>query len=141
MINKEAATHEELLCEQAFLLMECVGENHLNPVLGMMKLEELLNDPVISGILETKYQFTPKAFYRENLKQQFYSYEIYRKMQELEYLVQDLKEKNKYQKEHIDLLLDVKDQQQKCIEDIRNSASWKITRPIRKVGDIVKRRR
>lgn len=141
LINKEAATHEELLCEQAFLLMECVGENRLNPILGMMKLEELLNDPVIGGVLETKYQFTPKSFYKENLKQQFYSYEIYREIQELEYKVQDLEEKNKYQKEHIDLLLNVKDQQQKCIDEMRNSASWKITRPIRKAGDIIKNKR
>ena len=121
--------------------MECVGENRLNPILGMMKLEELLNDPVIGGVLETKYQFTPKSFYKENLKQQFYSYEIYREIQELEYKVQDLEEKNKYQKEHIDLLLNVKDQQQKCIDEMRNSASWKITRPIRKAGDIIKNKR
>ena len=91
--------------------------------------------------METKYQFTPKSFYKENLKQQFYSYEIYREIQELEYKVQDLEEKNKYQKEHIDLLLNVKDQQQKCIDEMRNSASWKITRPIRKAGDIIKNKR
>lgn len=132
-VNKDASSHEELLCEQAFLLMQCVGENNLNPVLGLIKMEELLNKSDTRAILEKEYHFTPKMFYEENKKRQFYSYELYKKESDLRYELQKVKESNRYQQDHIDLLLEIKNQQQEYIEQLQNSISWKITKPIRKL--------
>ena len=95
-VNKEASSHEELLCEQAFLLMETVGFDRINPVLGLEKMETLLNDPKIRETLETKYGFTPKSFYQETKKNLYYTYELHQKLRELEWKVQDLTEKTKH---------------------------------------------
>ena len=56
LCDKDAASHEELLCEQAFLLMKCVGQDNMNPVLGLMKMEEYMKDPDMRKILAEKYQ-------------------------------------------------------------------------------------
>lgn len=139
-VDKDAASHEELLCEQAFLLMKCVGQDNMNPVLGLMKMEEYMKDPDMRKILAENYQFTPKSFYKENTKHQFYSYELHREMQELERRVKEQTEKSKHQDAHIALLLEVKNQQQKQIEEMANSTSWKMTKPMRKIGDAVKQK-
>lgn len=130
-INSDSSTHEELLCEQAFLLMKCMEENDLNPVLGLMKLEDLLNCPETCAVLEEKYQFTPKVFYEENKKKQYYSPDLYREERALRKELEKMKEINKNQKDHIELLLSIKDQQQRAIEEMQNSFSWKVTKPIR----------
>lgn len=130
-VNKEAKSHEELLCEQAFLLMQCIGGNNFNPVLGLMKLEELLNCPETRAVLEEKYQFTSKVFYEENKKKQYYSPDLYREERALRKELEKMKEINKNQKDHIELLLSIKDQQQRAIEEMQNSFSWKVTKPIR----------
>lgn len=130
-VNKEAKSHEELLCEQAFLLMQCIGGNNFNPVLGLMKLEELLNCPETRAVLEEKYQFTPKVFYEENKKKQYYSSDLCREEWALRKELEKMKEINKNQKDHIELLLSIKDQQQRAIEEMQNSFSWKVTKPIR----------
>lgn len=139
-VNKEASSHEELLCEQAFLLMETVGFDRINPVLGLEKMETLLNDPKIRETLEIKYGFTPKSFYQETKKNLYYTYELHQKLRELEWKVQDLTEKTKHQQDHIDLLMAVKDQQQRQIESMENSTSWKMTRPVRKMGSVIRRK-
>ena len=47
-----AETHEELVCEQAFLLSKCIGYSMENPILGMQKLAQLLNDGKIYPVLK-----------------------------------------------------------------------------------------
>ena len=131
-VNKDASSHEELLCEQAFLLMKCIGGG-VNPVLGLIKMEELLNKPDTSAVLAEKYHFTPKMFYEENKKRQFFSYDLYKQEHDLKYELQKVKESNKHQQDHINLLLELKDKQQKYIEEIQSSISWKLTEPIRKM--------
>ena len=96
-------------------------------------MEELLNKSDTRAILEKEYHFTPKMFYEENKKRQFYSYELYKKESDLRYELQKVKESNRYQQDHIDLLLEIKNQQQEYIEQLQNSISWKITKPIRKL--------
>ena len=102
----------------------------------LIKMEELLNRPDTCAILEKEYHFTPKMFYEENKKRQFYSYELYKKERDLRYELQKVKESNRHQQDHIDLLLEIKNQQQEYIEQLQNSISWKITKPIRNLRKI-----
>ena len=66
--DKDASTHEEIVCEQAFLLEKCIGYSDSNPVLGLFKLGELMNDPVYGRVLLEKYHYTPKKYYEETCK-------------------------------------------------------------------------
>ena len=61
--NPHAATPEELLCEQAFLLCDCKYGGKQNPILGIMKLGELLACPKTAEVLEASYHFTSISYY------------------------------------------------------------------------------
>ena len=66
-------------------------------------------------------------------RSQFFSYDLYKQEHDLKYELQKVKESNKHQQDHINLLLELKDKQQKYIEEIQSSISWKLTEPIRKM--------
>lgn len=69
--DEYAQTPEELLCEKAFLMQKCIGGTEKNQLLGMMRLEQLLNNTVTEKILEEKYKYCPKDFYKSNSKSQY----------------------------------------------------------------------
>lgn len=132
-VNKESYSDDELKCEQAFLLLKCIGWSDLNPVLGMMRFEQLFKDKKLVQLLEKKYNFTPKDYYEINGRRQFYSMELQNVMEEREAEIERLKKENTAQKEHIEVLLRLKDNQQNHIRKIENSRSWKLTEPLRNV--------
>lgn len=136
-INADASSHEEFLCEQAFLLRKCVGWTEKNPILGMMKLADLFEDKEMEKILAEKYSYTPKDFYAQNSVFQYYEEE---KIKELEKELQEAKTIISNQENHIRVLLDVKDNQQKYIENMQNSASWKMTKPLRTVKEKIEKK-
>lgn len=82
-VKKDSKSHEELLCEQAFLLCRCIRGEDINPVLGAKKLLDIMQDPDMLVLLKEKYQFTPKTFYDISIKPMFTTDSI---MCELEYL-------------------------------------------------------
>ncbi len=127
--NPESCTHEELQCEQAFLLEKCIGYSDANPVLGMEAFEKLFQSVEMTALLENKYQFTPKEFYKKNATHQYFQEEDFLK----------LEQKIKELEAHVSVLLDVKEMQQKHIEALENSLSWKVTKPIRNLKNIVKK--
>lgn len=139
-VNQNATTHEELVCEQAFLLCKCIGYSNENPILGMQKLAELLNDDEIYPVLKEKYGYTPKRYYQENTQKQFYTSADEGMIGELKEENKRLKLENDNQKDHVKVLLDLKDRQQMYINElereldaIKKSKSWKITQPLRKM--------
>ena len=139
-VNQEAFTHEELVCEQAFLLCKCIGYSNENPILGMQKLAELLNDDEIYPVLKEKYGYTPKRYYQENTQKQFYTSADEKMIGDLREENKRLKVENDNQKDHVKVLLDLKDRQQMYINElereldaIKKSKSWKITQPLRKM--------
>lgn len=125
-VNPASHSPEEFVCEQAFLLCRCIGRSEFNPVLGMLALERLLRDAGYRRLLEEKYQFTLKDYYRLNGKAQFYSVA-------LEEQIDAMLGEQKEQEEHIRVLLELKDMQQRHIENMQNSFSWKVTKPLRKI--------
>ena len=60
--NPDATTPEEFLCEQAFLLCDCNYGGKQNPILGILKLTELLACPKTADVLESSYHFTPISY-------------------------------------------------------------------------------
>lgn len=132
-VNPESYSDDELKCEQAFLLLKCIGWSEVNPVLGMMMFEQLFKDEKLVQLLEKKYSFTPKDYYRINERRQFYSMELQNVIEEKEIEIEKLKKENTDQKEHIEVLLRLKDNQQNHIRKIENSISWKLTEPLRNI--------
>ncbi len=143
--DKDASTHEEIVCEQAFLLEKCIGYSDSNPVLGLFKLGELMNDPVYGRVLLEKYHYTPKKYYEETCKKLLWVEKDDEQEQQLKYQLEQEREKIKNKDDHIEKLLEIKDLQQNHIgklerelENLRQrlraieeSKSWKMTQPIR----------
>lgn len=139
-VNQKAETHEELVCEQAFLLCKCIGYSMENPILGMRKLAELLNDEKIYPVLKEKYGYTPKRYYQDNTQKQFYTVEDKKKFEEMKEEKNRLQQEYEDQSNHVKVLLDLKNRQQEYIvaleqeiSAMKNSKSWKLTKPFRKV--------
>ena len=147
--NKDASTHEEIVCEQAFLLEKCIGYSDDNPILGLFKLGELMNDEKYGRVLREKYNYTPKKYYEETCKKILWVKKDNEWKQELEKQKEDLKNKE----EHIQKLLEIKELQQNHIIKVEQdlevfrqklhameeSRSWKMTQPIRKIKEKVKK--
>ena len=143
--DKDASTHEEIVCEQAFLLEKCIGYSDSNPVLGLFKLGELMNDPVYGRVLLEKYHYTPKKYYEETCKKLLWVEKDDEQEQQLKYQLEQEREKIENKDDHIEKLLEIKDLQQNHIgklerelENLRQrlraieeSKSWKMTQPIR----------
>ena len=139
-VNAESCNENELNCEKAFLLSKCIGYSDKNPVLGMFVLERYLNDKKMFNLLEEKFDFTPKNYYEMNKKIQMVGERsIEEKINDLNNQIKELEEENKHQRDHISVLLDLKENQQKLINDMTNSLSWKITKPLRKINSISKK--
>lgn len=151
--NKDVSTHEEIVCEQAFLLEKCIGYSDDNPILGLFKLGELMNDEKYGRVLLEKYNYTPKKYYEETCKKILWVKKDSEREQEREQELKKEKEDLKNKEEHIQELLKIKGLQQKHIfkveqelESLRQklhameeSKSWKITQPIRKLKEKVKK--
>lgn len=138
-VNKESYSEDELKCEQAFLLLKCIGWSEVNPVLGMMAFEQLFKEEKMVRLLEERYNFTPKDYYEINGRKQFYSLELKKDIEEKQEEIARLKKENADQRAHIEALLRLKDDQQNHIKKIENSMSWKVTEPLRNVKKILSR--
>lgn len=151
--NKDASTHEEIVCEQAFLLEKCIGYSDDNPILGLFKLGELMNDEKYGRVLREKYNYTPKKYYEETCKKILWVKKDNEWKQELEQELEKQKEDLKNKEEHIQKLLEIKELQQNHIIKVEQelevfrqklhameeSRSWKMTQPIRKLKEKVRK--
>ena len=111
-----------------------------NPILGMQKLAQLLNDGKIYPVLKEKYGYTSKKYYQDNTQKQFYTKKDEHMLDVLREENKRLKQENENQKNHVEVLIDLKEHQQMYIGELerelavmKNSRSWKVTRPFRKV--------
>ncbi|MDD3218371.1 MAG: glycosyltransferase [Lachnospiraceae bacterium] len=60
----EASSKEELLCEKAFLICSTFSSSSYHSALGLLKIEELVNNPDTRTVLENTYDLLPKDFYK-----------------------------------------------------------------------------
>lgn len=122
--NKDSSNKEELECEKAFLLCTPYGVEQTIPAEGIQRLMSLFEKEEYADILETKYHFTAKDFYKLTRYHLYNDRLIEQKNELLERRVKSL--------EMIELnLRDQINQQEQIIQEYENSTSWKITRPFR----------
>lgn len=160
----DASTEAELACEKAFLL--CGGfklAGMYQPLLGLMELEKIFAVPEIAETLKTRYNYVPKTYYGEMGNHLFVDQYVKAKLDSLEVVSDTLdevleqnqtlkseiqfvnKEKKavletnrKLQEENDDLRIS-KQNITDSLNEIANSSAWKLTAPIRKILDKVKK--
>lgn len=150
-VNKASSTHEELLCEQAFLLCRCVGDQENTPVLGLQRIEELMENPETARVLEDVFHYTPKDYYRQTDKRLYITDDLVCELEYLRRLSAMQEERIRQMEESSQKMWDQLEQyqqtiaeqyqtiveQQDVIHQMQESASWKITKPLRSVKKVL----
>lgn len=126
--RKEAKTREELECEKAFLLCTPIFSTNSVPAAGMEALITLMNDKRIRELLEEKYHYTAKDFYKLSCSHVYCD----------AYLESMVYQEKKLEQE-LHLREEAQRQLQRNLSEYEHSFSWRITRPVRKAGDCIRR--
>lgn len=136
--NPDATTPEEFLCEQAFLLCDCNYGGKQNPILGILKLAELLACPKTADVLESSYHFTPISYYALNKRHIFCDSFIQNALlstknytDKIQALTEELHQRERELKEAQNQITYLSS----SLNTITNSTSWKITAPVRHALD------
>jgi len=74
MIRKDAQSHEEILCEQALLLLRPLFCGYAQKLGGMDRLKKLLGNEKTRKLLREKYGVTQKNFYELSASPVFYEH-------------------------------------------------------------------
>ena len=141
--NNNAESREELECEKAFLLCSPVGQGRTISNVGIEYLINLLQDKITADILESKYELKFYELTGEHLYNDWKVQEIIQNIKKKEEVFENEIRRNEQQK--LMLKKDIADRDNKIkeleaiIEDYENSTSWKLTKPLRKIGTIVKK--
>lgn len=136
--NPHAATPEELLCEQAFLLCDCKYGGKQNPILGIMKLGELLACPKTAEVLEASYHFTSISYYALSNQHIFCDSFVQTALLNAKHhtdKIQTLTEELQQCESHLKKLQEQVTYLSSSLNTITNSTSWKITAPLRHALD------
>lgn len=163
--NPDSKTDMELECEKAFLLCAQFNGGSEYSACGLERLEDLLQKPESKKVLQEKFRFNQKDFYQMNGNSVYVdkvvSGECKRaaRVDGLEKLAADLNELLESKTREVETLTEFTDalklqksalegqlqfaQQEvqdlgHTIEEMHNSTSWKITKPIRGVKNILK---
>ena len=132
-ICKASVTPQELECEKAFILCKSqIGWEWTAPA-GIEKLKELFRDDEMKDILEKKFNFSIKDLYRMNAKNIYFDPIVQKKFQTVREERDRLEVDNKSLYDEVERL-------KKEISLYRDSTSWKVTRPLRRIRKIVRRK-
>lgn len=134
--NPNASTSEEFLCEQAFLLCDCKYGGKQNPLLGIMKLEELLACPETAAVLESVYHFTPISYYKISSQHIFCDPFVQNDLLKVQTLTEELRQYKEHLKEAENHIFHLSS----SLNTITTSTSWKITSPVRHVLDKLRKK-
>lgn len=129
--NKNASKKEEIECEKIFLLSKICNLEKMITFTNIRQLEKVLNNEKYREKLEKTYHYNINDFYKELGNNLFYDANINNELLVLKHENSTLKTKNE------STCLKLKDAEKK-LADIKNSTSWKITKPIRKLKEIIK---
>ena len=137
--NGNAESREELECEKAFLLCNPLGQGKAISNVGIEYFVNLFQNKMMTDILDKNYGLNAKKFYELTGEHLYNDWKLQEK-------IQIIKEKNKKfektiedKESRIKVLEEELRLRNKIIEDYENSTSWKLTKPLRKIGTIVKK--
>ena len=137
--NGNAESREELECEKAFLLCSPLGQGKAISNVGIEYFVNLFQNKMMTDILDKNYGLNAKKFYELTGEHLYNDWKLQEK-------IQIIKEKNKKfektiedKESRIKVLEEELRLRNKIIEDYENSTSWKLTKPLRKIGTIVKK--
>lgn len=163
--NPDSRTDVELECEKAFLLCTQFNGGSEYSACGLERLGSLLQEPQSKKVLQEKFGFHQKDFYRLNgnsayvdkiVREQIEKAGEVDKLRKMSADLNELYEAKKQETERLSELMEVLKVQKELlegdlqsakqeveslsntIEEMRNSTSWKITKPIRGVKNILK---
>lgn len=128
-VHRDSATKIELAYEKAQLLARCAGDD-VN-FLGLEAYEELLRDPENLKILEEKFGFSLKNFY---LSYRIPNFGMRMDIQKRDQRIMELTRE-------LESCRSVLENNEKELDALLHSTSWKVTEPLRKIGASVKKRR
>lgn len=134
--RKEANSEAELECEKAFLLCMPLPNSTTVSAVGIERLFEVMLKPQIRETLEKKYQFIEKDMYKLTGTSMYIDYIVDYKSNQL--LLKNAEVEQLYQQ--ITELRRMNEEKKHQIELYSNSLSWKITKPLREIAHIVRRR-
>lgn len=81
----------------------------------------MLNDGKIYPVLKEKYGYTSKKYYQDNTQKQFYTKKDEYMLDELREENKRLKQENENQKNHVEVLIDLKNNSRCILENLRES--------------------
>lgn len=85
--NPDSKTTQELACEKAFLILQSFNDSSCYTALGLLKLEELLNNTETAVLLKEKFNFSTKEcgiYTGSHIYNDPYMQKLPKKVQELE---------------------------------------------------------
>lgn len=129
----DSLTKQELKCEKAFLL--CIphkGWSGVAPA-GLEQLAILLEDDNMRKLLKEKYCFSAKALYEMTNQHIYYDSLIQNQLLEIE------RKRFQMEMERNQFLRDIENCQN-LIMQYANSTSWKITKPLRILGNLARKK-
>ena len=106
-INRDAKSHEELMCERALMLLRTGISGNPGKIGGIIKLADLIQQDSTRKLLREKYGITHKKIYEFTMTPILYDSTIAAKVQhvdEQQKYISQLEDGHKHQQEYIDNL-------------------------------------
>ena len=134
MLHPEAESEEEILCEKALLL---AGDYlHENCRMFAFELfEAIFRNPETADLMREKYRFTQHDVYRMTGKPICIGTDIMRRQREKEKEMETLRNQLREKTEEMDRLYSLYQKTASDIGAMKESLSWRITKPLRSLGD------
>lgn len=144
--EKTSSTHLELEFERAFFLMGCmIGAPELR-VLGMEKLEQVMQEDGAMDTLRQHFNLDIFDIYKWNAEHMYKNPVLTKELQDLEQKCQEWEQKHQEQENtiqelhhRIGQLTAEAEQREALIHEYASSTSWKITEPLRKIMRWIKK--
>lgn len=134
-VCEDSSSPLELACEKAFLLARPQHSFHGIPPAGIRRFHELFRNPDAVTLLEEKFHFTVKDYYNMTKDHMYYDTMLYNQhaalTEQIAALTQQIAELDRRNTE----LIQKNDLQEFLINEYASSTSWKITKPLRAIGE------